>query len=188
MFQGNLIGTDKTGLVALGNTGVGMSLAAAIGNTIGGTGPGQGNVIAFNGGDGIDVSAGEQDQITQNSIFGNAGAGITLSSGANQFATAPVMTFTPGGGGSGTLSGTLAASANVTYVVEIFSNPSAPAAGQEQGKTFIQDVTVNTNGSGKGTFSVTEPNRNLHGHGDRPEWKYLGVLEPPLDHSPCRPR
>ena len=38
--------------------------------------PGQGNVIAFNGGDegiGIEVAGGQQNQITQNSIFGNAG-------------------------------------------------------------------------------------------------------------------
>ena len=55
VIQGNLIGTDKTGPVALGNTGWESSSRAAIGNTIGGTGPGQGNVIAFNGGDGIDV-------------------------------------------------------------------------------------------------------------------------------------
>jgi hypothetical protein len=158
VFQGNFIGSDKTGQVALGNTDMGMSLSAAFGNEIGGTGTGDGNVIAFNGGFGIEVSGGDQDQITQNSIHDNASAGIKLVLGGNGVATAPVMTFTPGAGGSGTLSGTLTSAANVTYVVEIFSNPTVPAIGQEQGQTFIQDVTVNTNGSGTGTFSLTLPN------------------------------
>ncbi len=31
------------------------------------------------------------------------------------------------------------------------------SAGNEQGKTFVQDVTVNTDSSGNGTFSVSEP-------------------------------
>ena len=46
-MQGNLIGTDKTGLVLLGN-GNGLNIEAA--NTlIGGTAPGEGNVISGNG-------------------------------------------------------------------------------------------------------------------------------------------
>jgi hypothetical protein len=157
VFQGNLIGTDKTGLVALGNAEGGMYLATAIGNTIGGTGPGQGNVIAFNGLNGIYVSGGEQNQFTQNSIFGNTGPGIQFVSGANGLVAAPVMTFTTGAGGSGTLAGTVTEKANATYIVEVFSNPSVPVAGQEQGKTFVQDVSVPIGASGKGSFSVTEP-------------------------------
>jgi hypothetical protein len=68
-----------------------------------------------------------------------------------------VLTFTPGGGSTGSLSGTLTASPSQKYIIEIFSNPSAPAAGRVQGKTFVQDVTVYTDGFGEGTFSVTEP-------------------------------
>ena len=157
VFQGNLIGTDKTGTVALGNATYGVVLSSANGNTIGGTGPGQGNVIDFNGETGIAVS-GSQDPLIQNSIFGNVGPGVQVtSSAADQFATPPLITFTPGGGGVGTLSGTLTASANLAYVIEIFSNPSVPLPGQEQGKTFIQDVTLNTDSSGQATFSVSEP-------------------------------
>ena len=158
VIQGNWIGTDKTGQAALGNTQGGMVLSNAIGNTIGGTGTGQGNVIAFNAGNGIYVNGGNQDLITRNSIFGNASAGIKLFPlSTNQLATPPALTFTPGAGGSGTLSGTLTASANLAYTIEIYSNPSAPVAGQEQGQTFIRDDTVNTDSSGKGSFSVTEP-------------------------------
>ena len=46
-------------------------------------------MIAYNGGDGIDVDGGQQDQITQNSIFGNAGRGHRAGPSANQSAAAP---------------------------------------------------------------------------------------------------
>jgi CSLREA domain-containing protein len=166
VFQGNKIGTDITGVLALGNADAGASFTSAVGIVFGGTGAGQGNVVAFNGGDGVDVlrqgaSLSEQVQITQNSIFGNAGKGIYLDVNgvSNEFAVAPVMTFTPSGGGIGTLSGTLKTitTPHNPFVVEIYSNPTVPTVGHEQGKTFVQSVTVTTNGSGVGTFSVTEP-------------------------------
>jgi hypothetical protein len=157
VVQGNLIGTDKTGQVALGNTAGGIVLSNSTGALIGGTAPGQGNVIANNGGSGIEVDEGQQNRITHNSIYGNTGVGISLGPFVSQAVPAPVLAFTPGAGSTGTLSGTLKALPGVAYTIEIYSNPSALAAGQEQGKAFVQDVTVNTDGSGKGTFSVTEP-------------------------------
>ncbi len=42
-------------------------------------------------------------------------------------------------------------------MVEIYSNPSLPAPGREQGKTFVQDVTVKTDATGKSSFSLIEP-------------------------------
>jgi parallel beta-helix repeat protein len=157
VVQGNAIGTDRTGQIAIGNTAGGIVLSNSTGSLIGGTGQGQGNVVADNGGIGIEVDEGQQNRITRNSIFGNAGPGIYLGPFVSQAVPAPVLTFAPGAGSSGTLSGTLKAASGVSYTIEIFSNPSALVSGQEQGKTFVQDVTVNTDGSGKGTFSVTEP-------------------------------
>ncbi len=157
VFQGNRIGTDETGQVALGNRFGGIELTESTGNTFGGTGPGQGNVIADNGTVGISVDEGQQNLITHNSIFGNTDAGISLNPGVGQLEAAPVLTFTPTSASTGTLSGTLNASPSLAYTVEVFSNPSAVRAGDEQGKTFVQDVTVDTDSTGKGTFSVTEP-------------------------------
>jgi hypothetical protein len=163
VFLGNLIGTDKTGTVPLGNKGTAFSIDPGSGITIGGTGPGEGNVIAYNT-FGLIVDTGQQDQITQNSIFGNIGApgypppGLIVATTANQSIAAPGLTFTPGAGGSGTLAGTLTEAPNTTYVVEVYSNPSAQAASQAQGQTFVKDVTVKTNGTGKGAFSLVVPN------------------------------
>ncbi len=153
VIQGNRIGTDITGLVALGNDGHGVVFDSAVGNMFGGTGPGQANLVAFNNGYGIYEYGGAQDQLIQNSIFGNALVGIV----SNQLVAAPALTFTPGSGNSGTLSGTLAGTPGTSYVVEIFSNPTTPAVGHEQGKTFIQDVVVVPTSSGSSTFSLTLP-------------------------------
>ena len=89
-----------------------------------------------------------------------AGAFTWPSTGfRTEFAVAPVMTFTPAGGGNVTLSGTFKPilTPQNPYVVEIYSNPTVPAAGHEQGQTFVQSVPVTTNSSGVGTFSVTLP-------------------------------
>src|SRR5262249_54223614 len=66
VVQGNLIGTDKTGLLPLGNLGWGIEVSDK-GSLIGGTGPGQGNVIAFNGGNGINDQGSQNDRFLRNS-------------------------------------------------------------------------------------------------------------------------
>jgi hypothetical protein len=157
VLQGNFIGTDKTGLVSLGNSEDGVEVNGSD-VTLGGGGPGQANVIAHNGGYGIYLLTGQQDKFSQNSIFGNSNSGIHENIFTNNSISPPVLTFTPGTGSSGTLSGTLTELANTTYVVEVFSSSAAPTTGQEQGQTFVKAVSVTTDGSGKGTFSLTEPN------------------------------
>ena len=164
VFQGNKIGTDITGLLPLGNTFAGVKITSVSGIVFGGPGAGQANVVAFNGENGVDVLAGngssKQVQITQNSIFGNTGRGIFLDSNgsSNNSAVAPVITFTPTGGGNGTLAGTITPTTTPQnpYTVEIFSNPTTPAAGHEQGKTFVEAVPVTVT-SGVGSFSVSVP-------------------------------
>jgi hypothetical protein len=156
VLQGNFIGTDKTGLVPLGNSQDGIEINGS-NVTVGGSGPGQANVIANNGGYGISMLTGKQDKFSQNSISGNANAGIHENNITNNSISPPLLTFTPGTENSGTLSGTLTGAPNTRYMIEVFSNTSAPASGQEQGHTFVKAVNVTTDNSGKGTFSLTEP-------------------------------
>jgi hypothetical protein len=114
-------------------------------------------VIAYNGGVGIEANGYAGLQFVQNSIFANADRGIQLDGPTNNGLLAPVLAFAPTAGSTGTLSGTFKGSPNASHVVQIFSNPTKPAPSQEQGKTFLQSVTVTTDGSGHGTFSLTEP-------------------------------
>jgi parallel beta-helix repeat protein len=54
--RGNFIGTDAAGLAAVPNAGFGVLVSVTPGMTIGGAAPGEGNLIAGNGGGGISVS------------------------------------------------------------------------------------------------------------------------------------
>ena len=81
VVQGNFIGTDAAGTNPLGNAVHGVFVPAiTFGNAIGGTSSDAGNVIAFNGADGVFVEAGTGNAILGNSIFSNAGLGIDLAS------------------------------------------------------------------------------------------------------------
>ncbi len=82
VVQGNFIGTDVTGTLDLGNHRLGIS-ATGTDITIGGTNPGEGNTIAFNGGSfgssaGINIW-GQQVRVRGNRIFGNKTAPTTAS-------------------------------------------------------------------------------------------------------------
>ena len=145
---GNTIGLDITGSVDLGNNLYGVLIEdGASGNTIGGSAVGEGNLIAYNGSDGIAIlsplSEGDYNRISGNSIFENAELGIDLdpngvgaSGGANEDKAAPVITgLTPSGSDF-----TIIATAGSGDTVEFFrvNNAAAPA------------VTADPSGSGEG--------------------------------------
>ena len=102
---GNLIGTDKTGAVAIGNTGDGVRLQSVINTTIGGAGTNAGNVISGNGGDGVFVSGGTNAAGTtlKQNYIGTTSAGTgDLGNGGNGVQFSSVLgTATIGGSGSG---------------------------------------------------------------------------------------
>jgi len=75
LVQGNLIGTDSTGTFALGNQEDGIGIEISSGNTIGGTGPGQGNVISGNFGAGI-LDQGSSDNLFEGNLIGTNAAGL----------------------------------------------------------------------------------------------------------------
>ena len=68
--QGNWVGTDVTGTAHIGNLSIGI-LVEGRDITIGGVGPAEGNVIAFNDGAGVLVSY-DTFNITGNTIRGNS--------------------------------------------------------------------------------------------------------------------
>ena len=126
MITGNMIGTDSTGLVLLGNTLNGIMLnSGASNNTIGGPLPGEGNVIAGNGQNGVVISnpptwITDRNRIRANCIFDNGNLGIDLENdgvtandaddadgGANDLQNYPVLTAATRNGTTVTLTGTL---------------------------------------------------------------------------------
>lgn len=146
VVQGNYIGTDSTTTRAIGNSGDGVLVGFGVrGNTIGGTAPGDGNTIAHNGSNGVEISGGSGDLIEGNSIFANSGLGIALTAGGNGNEPAPTVLSALSNGSSTTISGTAATGRRV----EVFANPSCS---DPEGAVFL-GATVSSSGS----WSLTVP-------------------------------
>jgi parallel beta-helix repeat protein len=149
LLQGNLIGTDVSATLNLGNSGNGVAIVfGAHDNTIGGMADGAGNVIAFNGNDGVLIDTGTGNAISQNSIFGNANLGIELLNGGNNDQAAPQLASAVAGGGVTTAQGTFTGQALTTYTLEFFAADSSG-----QGQTFLGRVTVTTDETGVAIFT-----------------------------------
>ena len=92
LIEGNYVGTDVTGNAALGNEINGIIFSNnASHNTVGGTGGGQGNTIAYNVQAGVLVQSGTGDSILSNSMVFNGQHGIALAIG-NDVQAAPTLT------------------------------------------------------------------------------------------------
>ncbi|MEZ2243773.1 MAG: DUF4347 domain-containing protein, partial [Microcoleus sp.] len=170
-ITGNYIGTDATGTIALGNDGDGiLILGQNPNNTIGGSAPGEGNIIANNKGSGIEINnrvPSGSNTIQGNRIFNNKRLGIDLignngittndlgdaDTGSNNLQNYPVMTSVSGN----TVKGILNSNPNSNFRVEFFANTSYDPAGAGQGETFLgfQDVTTDSAGNANINFAYT---------------------------------
>jgi len=175
LVRGNLIGTDITGTLALGNTSSGVFITFdASNNTIGGTASAAGNTIAFNN-RGVFVFSGTDNAILSNSIFSNSGLGIELDgasqgvtpndladpdTGANNRQNFPVLNTAVSDVGT-TIDGALNSSATTIFRLEFFSNTTCDSSGNGEGESFLGSTTVTTDINGNGTFiaslSATAP-------------------------------
>jgi uncharacterized repeat protein (TIGR01451 family) len=180
VIEGNFIGINAAG-GALGNTGHGVLLSVVSGvdgNTIGGTAAGAGNVIAFNGLNGVTSpgSAGfpfnTGNAILSNTIFANGGVGIDLAldfdgdgptandtddadAGPNNFQNFPVVTTAASAGASTTITGTLDSAPGI-YRLEFFASDAADPSRFGEGQIFLgfSDVTID---AGTKDFNATLP-------------------------------
>ncbi len=156
IFRGNLIGTAADGVTNLGNTLHGLWLGSgltATGTIIGGTLLGQGNTIAWNGGDGVYLQSSTGVSILGNSIFSNTQQGIDVGTngvtnndvndgdgGANNQQNFPVLQSAVVSNSQIMLSGTLNSESNKTYRIEFFAN----ATSDNEGQRFLGFTTVTT--------------------------------------------
>ena len=133
VVQGNRIGTDVSGTVAMGNAYDGVKIdVGATHNTIGGTAAGAGNVISGNSQDGIEVSGAAnlivENQIGTNSAgtadLANVQGGVVLDNGATNNTIGGLVTS------DGVFDGFTFATEASSPELTLPSNPSGPA-GQE---------------------------------------------------------
>jgi hypothetical protein len=160
--QGNFIGTDARGLVDDGNDYFGIYIYGN-NNAIGGTLPGEANIIAFTLYDaGVWVGTGTGNSIRGNSIHDNGepnggAGGIHLESddSANNNQAAPILTSTTVSGGGTAFSGTLQSVPNTCFALDFYASTGADAAGFLEGQTYLGATTVTTDCNGDATFTAT---------------------------------
>ncbi len=174
VVQGNLIGTDVTGTLPLPNYDRGIHVGSA-NNTIGGIGPGEGNIIAFSGGVGVYNPASSGNRFRGNSIFSNGGVGIDnmpggipdgvtpndpgdADSGANGLQNFPVLVSVTTGV-STRIQGFLHSKASMVYDLDFYSNGACSNFPREyaEGKVYLGSGQVTTDGNGDTPFDVTLP-------------------------------
>ena len=148
--------------------------AASVDNTIGGPIPGDGNLIAFNSLDGVDVGLGVadsnsvQNDVRLNSIYGNGDLGIDLSGdgvtpnspggphlGPNDLQNYPFLASAVSNGTTTTIQGVLNSTPSSDFVLDFYSNSALDPDGTEQGKTYLGSEAVATDSGGNATFTVT---------------------------------
>ncbi len=179
--EGNWIGTDVTGTLNLGNAFRGVVVQGQQ-NAVGGIGPGEGNVIAFNGLGGVYVDHSTTpifaNPIRGNSIYANGCLGIDFGGGLdceptsndlgdadmgpNELQNFPMITSVVSslvGGGTTTVTGRLNGHADTMYTLDFYSSPACVDRPQAflQGRTYLDSEEVTTDGSGNAAIDVVLP-------------------------------
>ena len=123
IVRGNFIGTGPGGSGSVPNSGFGVGVDnSSHDNTIGGTLPGEGNVIANNGGAGVLIvgAATTGNRIRGNSIHDNVGSEISLLAGGNTELPPPTILEA----GAGAVSGS---SSCGSCIVDVYSDGGSDA-------------------------------------------------------------
>jgi hypothetical protein len=163
IVQGNSIGTDVTGTKPLGNGRTGVEIGGT-GNLVGGTNSGAANIIAFNGvngggvftTNGVDIKPGVTGYaILGNSIFDNLGLGIDVNADGLVTPGFPVLTVVSNTGATTVIKGTF--TPNVTFRLELFTNPTADPSGYGEGKTLLTSTLLATDAGGNFTLNWPAP-------------------------------
>ncbi len=183
LVQGNFIGTDAAATIDLGNAENGIFGDQYA--VIGGTGPGEGNVIAHNGfrrpanqplrGGGV-LAQGIGIDIRGNRIFDNWPLGIDVfgptdgvtpndpgdpdfNYAGNPLQNFPLITSVVPGTSTTHIEGSLNSTASQTFGIDLFANSACQRYPHEylQGETYLKSLPVTTGGFGNATFAVDVP-------------------------------
>lgn len=173
LVLGNIIGANFAGTGALPNANGVFITTSSRSNIIGGVTAGAANLIAFNTADGIGVAAAAantNNTLRGNSIFSNGNLGIDLGTsgisandlndadtGANHLQNFPVLSAATNSGSGTVIVGTLNSRPSTTYQIDFYSNILPNPLGSGEGQNYLGTTTINTDGSGNGSFSVSFP-------------------------------
>jgi hypothetical protein len=176
---GNYIGTKADGVGNLGNGFYGIYIYdKAHSNAIGGTHPGEGNIIAFQTREvALESNAGNANSVRGNSIFSSGEIGIDLGNdsvtandsgdadtGANDLQNYPVITSAVASNGNVSITGTLNSLASKQFSIDLYSSPALNNQGRAEAKKYLVTVLPTTDGSGNANFNVSVPVASLSGN------------------------
>ncbi len=172
----NLIGTAVDGETPLGNSSMGIWLYnGATGSTIGGTDPGESNVIANNLWAGVrlegpDWAAGTGNRILSNSIHSNGALAIDLGAwgpddndpgdpdtGANQLQNWPRLTAVSTTATSTAVQGFLQSLPSTSFTLQVFGGGDCDPTGYGEAEVLIGTETVVTDATGGAIFNLVFP-------------------------------
>jgi len=180
VIQGNFVGTAIDGVTpvpnstAVVNSSCGIFILDAANNIIGGSGSGEGNVVAFNGRCGVAIfksfsnpSIGIGNIVRGNSIFSNEGLGLDIDgngvtpndpidadSGANQLQNFPVIASFTSSAGATTIQGTLNSAPVTTFTVDFYASSTCDTSGNGEGARPIGSSSLTTDVNGFARFDV----------------------------------
>jgi hypothetical protein len=177
LVQGNFIGTDITGTLPIPNSDLGIVLIDTRNSIVGGIVLGAGNIVAFNGRDGIFVASSTTgltfgNSIRGNSFFSNVGIGIDLVGNrgvtpndncdidtgpgiSNELQNYPLLLSAVRNGSTVTIQGNLNSVPSSTFSIDFYSSSSPDVTGYGEGKAFIGSQTLVTDSSCNGSFSLS---------------------------------
>ncbi len=155
----------------------------ATNNSVGGTGAGLGNVIAFAAGSGIFVTGTNtfDNSLRGNSIFSNGALGVDLvagndaypgvtpddtgdaDSGPNNLQNFPVITNSFGYGFSTIVLGKLNSGSSRSFSIDVYRSLAADSSGFGEGQFYLGSVNVTTDGTGNAGFALTNSAANYTG-------------------------
>ncbi|MDX1996800.1 MAG: IPTL-CTERM sorting domain-containing protein [Thermoanaerobaculia bacterium] len=172
VLHGNWIGLGGDRGTPVPNLQTGIRVDGTGGVRIGGPGLGEGNQIAYNGGDGILVVNGFRGELSTatieaNRIHDNGGLGIDLGddgvtandsgdadTGPNGLTNFPLLTSAQRIPGGLRLSGTLAAQPATTYRLFFYDSDNCDATGNGEGQRSLWSLDVTTDAAGAANFST----------------------------------
>ena len=189
--QGNYIGTDVSGTMSWGSANAGVAVSGfATDNRIGGVLVGEGNVIAYNDGDGVRITDSNtiRNTIRGNSIYGNVGMGIELGSdgpttndggaaddgdtGPNDLTNTMDLHTVTTNGSFINFTGFYDGLVSQTLDIDFYANSGRNATGYSQGERFVGSTTLTVGATGYYQF-----NGGMAGVVNEGEWVTIVITD-----------
>jgi len=173
VVKGNLVGIAADGVSLLPNAADGIRIHSSNDSTIGGTLAGEGNLVAYNGGFGVNVEEGVHNTVRGNSIHDNGALGLNLytggslpkandvgdvDNGSNNLQNFPILQAVTTGASTHVV-GKLDSTPSTTFDLDFYANPACSNFPREfvEGRTWLGTAPVTTDATGHAAIDVTLP-------------------------------